>query len=188
MADIKKKIAFIAELEKLKAVLRQTKPLHIDRFENSAEHSWQTAMAGLILLEDAPADVEPLLALKMLLMHDVVEIDAGDVFTYDEAARAEVAEAEEAAARRIFGMLDDPLGNELLEIWLEFEKAESPTARFAKAIDRVCPVIQNLHSNPNSWQTHGISRERVLAKNQEIENANAELWEELKAGINKADL
>ncbi len=188
MSKTAKKIEFILELEKLKAVLRQTKPHGLDRFENSAEHSWQSAMAALILLEDAPSDVDPLTVLKMMLIHDIVEIDAGDVFTYDEAARANIAAEEEKAARRIFGLLDEPLGRDLLNLWLEFEAAKTPSAKFAKAIDRVCPVIQNLNSSPNSWQAHGITRDRVIAKNEEIQNANPELWTVLKNGIEKAEL
>lgn len=188
MKRTKQKIEFILELEKLKAVLRQTKPHGLDRFENSAEHSWQSAMAALILLEDAPEEVDALTVLKMMLIHDIVEIDAGDVFTYDEAARADIAAEEEKAARRIFGMLENPLGDGLLNLWLEFEAAETPSAKFAKAIDRVCPVIQNLNSSPNSWQAHGISRDRVLAKNDEIQNASPQLWAVLKQGIEKAEL
>lgn len=183
-----KKIEFILELEKLKAVLRQTKPHGLDRYENSAEHSWQSAMVALILLEGAAATVDPLKVLKMILIHDVVEIDAGDVFTYDEAARADVAEKEEKSARRIFGMLDDPLGNELLELWLEFEASQTDSAKFAKAIDRICPVIQNLNASSNSWQHHGISKTRVLEKNAEIQNASPELWGILKSKIEAADL
>lgn len=187
MSPVQKKIDFILELEKLKAVLRQTKPHGLDRFENSAEHSWQSAMAALILLEDAPSNVDALTVLKMMLIHDIVEIDAGDVFTYDEAARADVAVEEEKAARRIFGLLENPLGEELLNLWLEFEAGQTPCAKFAKAIDRVCPVIQNLNTSPNSWQAHRINRERVVAKNEEIQNANPELWTCLKRQIDEAE-
>ncbi len=115
------KIAFILELEKLKAVLRKTRPVHLDRYENSAEHSWQTTLTALVLLEDAPQEIDALKVLKMLLIHDVVEIDTGDVFVYDTAARAEIAAQEEQAARRLFGMLPGPLSQELVELWQEFE-------------------------------------------------------------------
>ena len=187
MSRTQQKIDFILELEKLKAVLRQTKPHGLDRFENSAEQSWQSAMTALILLEDAPSDVDALTVLKMMLIHDIVEIDAGDVFTYDEVARAEVAAEEEKAARRIFGLLENPLGVSLLDLWLEFEAGETPSAKFAKAIDRVCPVIQNLHSSPNSWHSHKISRDRVIAKNEEIQNASPDLWNVLEQKINRAE-
>ena len=105
MSKTQQKIDFILELEKLKGVLRKTKPVGQERFENSAEHSWQTTLTAMILLDEADADIDVLKVLKMLLIHDVVEIDAGDVFVYDTSARAEIAEQEAAAAERIFGML-----------------------------------------------------------------------------------
>ncbi|MEL7273876.1 MAG: HD domain-containing protein [Pseudomonadota bacterium] len=180
-------IAFINEMDKLKAVLRQTKPTGLDRYENSAEHSWHTAMAAMVLLQDAPEGVDALQVLKLLLIHDVVEIDAGDVFTYDESARAAVAAAEEKAAVRIFGMLDAPLGPDLLALWREFEAGETPNARFAKALDRVGPCLQNLEQQGASWVKHGISRQRVLAKNAAIAQASPALWDAIKRRIEAAD-
>ena len=176
MESTEQKIKFIIELDKLKAVLRQTKPVGLNRFENSAEHSWHTALTALVFLEDAGPEVEPLTVLKMMLLHDVVEIDAGDVFAYDESARAEIAEAEEASAHRIFGMLPGKIGDEFLALWLEFEAAKTPSAIFAKAIDRVCPVLQNLASEGESWVRNGISRPRVIAKNEGITAASPKLW------------
>ncbi len=176
MASVQDKINFIVELDKLKAVLRQTKPVGLERLENSAEHSWQAAMTAMILLEDAGPEVDTLTVLKMMLIHDVVEIDAGDVFTYDESAREEIAVTEVAAAHRIFGLLPGKLGDELLALWLEFEAAKTPSAIFAKAIDRVCPVLQNLTSEGESWVRHGISRQRVIKKNEGIADASPELW------------
>ena len=187
MTPVNQQIEFILELEKLKTVLRQTRPVGVDRYENSAEHSWQAALTGLVMLQDAGPDVDALTVLKMLLIHDVVEIDAGDVYTYDESARAAIAAVEEVAARRIFGLLGEPLGAELLDLWLEFEAAQTPSAKFAKAIDRVCPVIQNLAQEGQSWVHHGISRERVLAKNEQIAHASAPLWIELERRINAAE-
>ena len=187
MASVHDKIKFILELDKLKAVLRQTKPVGLDRFENSAEHSWQATLTALILLEDAGPGVDPLTVLKMMLIHDVVEIDAGDVFTYDETARADIAEQEEAAARRNFGLLPGEVGEELLSLWLEFEAEKTPSAQFAKAIDRVCPVLQNLATKGESWVRHGIDRERVLKKNAPIQNASPALWDEIERQINAAN-
>ena len=183
MASIQDKIGFIIELDKLKAVLRQTKPVGLDRFENSAEHSWQAALTALVLLEDADPDVEPLKVLKMMLIHDVVEIDAGDVYTFDEAARTDIAKVEARAATRLFGMLPGALGEELLALWHEFEDAQSPSAKFAKAIDRVCPVLQNLEQQGQSWNRHNISRQRVLEKSENIADASPELWNEIKAQL-----
>ncbi len=183
MDEVRHKIDFILELEKLKAVLRKTRPVGLDRFENSAEHSWQTALSALIFLEDADPSLDALKILKMLLIHDIVEIDTGDTFVYDDQARADVVESEMAAAKRIFGLLPDTLGAELLSLWVEFETRASPEAVFAKAMDRINPVIQNLNSSPNSWQKYQISQDRVLAKNEEIRNASEELWNVLESGI-----
>lgn len=180
---MEKTISFLLETEKLKAVLRQTKPLGEDRFENSAEHSWQTALVGMVLLRDAPAHVDHLKVIKMLLIHDIVEIDAGDVFVYDDAARKDAFEAEAAAAHRLFGILDSELGAELLALWHEFEAAETPEAQFAKAADRVMPVLQNLAAGGQSWVDHNITRDQVIAKNKPIVGASPELWETLKAEI-----
>lgn len=177
---------FLLESEKLKMVLRQTKPIHEDRYENSAEHSWQAALAGMVLLEYAPPHVNHLTVLKMLIIHDIVEIDAGDVFVYDEKARSDAFEAEAEAATRIFGLLDAPLGSDLLALWHEFEEKQTPEAKFAKAIDRVMPVLQNLNSGGQSWCAHGIKRHQVLAKNAEIENASPALWAYLKTQIEKS--
>ncbi len=188
MTPITQKIEFILELEKLKGVLRKTRPVGDARYENSAEHSWQTTLAALIFLEDAPAELDGLKVLKMLLIHDVVEIDCGDVFVYDDAARKAVEANELAAAERIFALLPDPLGGELLDLWKEFEARATPESVFAKAIDRVCPVIQNLNTPVSSWRENAISRDRVLAKNAEIENISPELWTELKRQIDQADL
>lgn len=184
---MEKTINFLLETEKLKAVLRQTKPLGEDRFENSAEHSWQTAMVALVLLADAPANIDHLKVLKMLLIHDIVEIDAGDVFVYDDHARQEAFEAESAAATRLFGMLDDGLGKELLSLWHEFEEAKTGEAKFAKAADRVMPVLQNLEAGGQSWVEHKITRVQVIAKNMPIVGASPELWNLLQAKIEAAE-
>ena len=187
MSHIQDKIQFILELEKLKAVLRKTKPVGIDRYENSAEHSWQTALTALVLLDGAQEDIDGLKVVKMLLIHDVVEIDVGDVFVYDTKARAEIAQHEEIAARRIFGLLPEPIGSEFLDIWLEFEARETIESQFAKAVDRVNPVLQNLASKGQSWVENGITRDRVLAMNSEIGNASSEIWSELESRIQQSE-
>ena len=184
MSDIQSKLDFILETEKLKDVLRKTRPHGLERFENSAEHSWQTTLTALLFMPDG---LDALKVLKMLLIHDLVEIDTGDVFVYDDQQRLDIATEEAKAAERLFGMLPKPLGGELLALWHEFETREAPESVYAKAMDRVCPVIQNLHAETSSWNKYGISRDRVLAKNAEIENASEELWEVLKGEINAAE-
>ena len=137
---------FITELDKLKAVKRQiTLPLDNDRQENSAEHSWHVALMATTLAPFAAQPIDISRVVRMILIHDVVEIDAGDLFAFQEAAEHEAqAEKELAAAKRIFGLLPAPLNQELLALWLEFEEAETPDAEFAKAMDRVLPVFQNM--------------------------------------------
>lgn len=183
--SVEKKINFLLEMEKLKSVLRKTRPVGETRFENSAEHSWQVTLAALLFM---PEGLDALKIVKMMLIHDIVEIDAGDVFVYDEAKREAIAVEERAAAKRLFGMLPEVLGAEFLALWEEFEARETAESIYAKAMDRVPPVLQNLNSSPSSWQEHDISRERVLNKNQEIENADSVLWDILSSQIKRADL
>ena len=186
MSGIADKINFIIELEKLKGILRKTRPLGLDRYENSAEHSWQTTLSALVFLDDAEEELDALKVLKMLLIHDVVEIDAGDVFVFDQKARADIEEKEQAAAKRIFGLLPTPLGEEFLAIWQEFEARETAESKFAKAMDRINPVLQNLNSGGQSWVENGVKREQVLAVNSQIEGASPELWRLLRARIESA--
>ena len=183
ISSLKNKLDFILEIEKLKAVLRKTRPHGQKRFENSAEHSWQTALAAVLFMPD---HLDGFKVLKMLLIHDVVEIDTGDVFVYDDQERQDIVEAESKAAERIFGILDDPLSSELLSLWQEFEDRASPEAVYAKALDRLCPVVQNLNAETSSWNEHGISRERVIEKNSEIAKVDEDLWTILKGRIDGA--
>lgn len=125
--------------------------------------------------------------IKMLLIHDIVEIDAGDVFVYDDNARLEAFEAESAAATRLFGMLGDELGDELHALWHEFEEAVTAEAKFAKAADRVMPVLQNLAAGGQSWVEHQITRDQVIAKNMPIVGASPQLWDILRAEIEAAE-
>lgn len=186
MSGFADKLNFIVELEKLKGVLRKTRPLGLDRYENSAEHSWQTTLSALVFLDDAEEELDALKVLKMLLIHDVVEIDAGDVFVFDQKARADIEEKEQAAAQRIFGLLPSPLAEEFLAIWREFEARETAESKFAKAMDRINPVLQNLNSGGQSWVENGVRREQVLAVNSQIEGASPELWRLLRTQIESA--
>ncbi|PCH46432.1 MAG: hydrolase [Hyphomicrobiales bacterium] len=182
---VEKKLDFLLEMEKLKSILRKTRPVGESRYENSAEHSWQVTLAALLFMPDG---LDSLKVLKMLLIHDIVEIDAGDVFVYDEAGREAIAAEELKAAKRLFGMLPAPLDKEFLSLWEEFESRETAESVYAKAMDRVPPVLQNLNSSPSSWQEHQISRDRVLEKNEEIANADPVLWELFSKQIRQASL
>ncbi|WP_237467893.1 HD domain-containing protein [Vibrio stylophorae] len=170
MARLEQQLALVYELDKLKGVLRQTKIACANlRQENSAEHSWQVAVMALLLAEHANEAVDISRVVKMLLIHDVVEIDAGDVIVYDEAAQAEQAIKEQAAAKRLFAMLPSEQGSELLQLWHEFEAAESAEAKFAKAMDRFLPMWLNYHQQGGSWQAHGIRASQVASMKKRIE-------------------
>ncbi|WP_414829753.1 HD domain-containing protein [Alteromonas sp. H39] len=169
---------FIRELDKLKAVKRQVRiPEDGDRQENSAEHSWHVALMATSLSRFAGDDVDIARVVQMILIHDLVEIDAGDMFAFASDAHHDEQEArEQAAADRIFGLLPSPLNTELRQMWQEFEDAETPDARFAKAMDRVLPVFQNMKANGGSWARHGISRSQILKRNAYLELSAPALW------------
>jgi putative hydrolases of HD superfamily len=156
-------IQFILELDKLKGVERKTRPLGMERQENSAEHSWQIALSAITLSQYAAVPVNVDRVIKMLLVHDVGEIDTGDTIVYAEEGLAERKAAERAAVERIFGMLPDG-GEEYLMLWQEFEDAETHEARFAHAIDRAMPALLNLANNGQSWVENGIRYEQVIKK------------------------
>lgn len=165
---------FIVEVEKLKNVQRKIKPAGLSRYENSAEHSWQIALMALTLLPYAAQKADPLTVVTMLLIHDIVEIDTGDKFAYD--ADHDDYENELASAKRIFAILPDEQEQVYLNLWIEFEQAQTPEAQFAKAIDRLMPVLQNLHNGCQSWIDHDVSISQILLKNKSIEKANPQLW------------
>ncbi|WP_299080219.1 HD family hydrolase [uncultured Paraglaciecola sp.] len=166
---------FIVEIEKLKKVERKIKPVGLSRYENSAEHSWQIALLALTLLPYAEQTPDPLKVVTMLLLHDIVEIDTGDKFAYD--ASHDDYENELAAAQRIFAILPDKQAQSYLQLWIEFEHAQTSEAQFAKAIDRLMPVIQNLHNGCQSWLEHDVAVSQILSKNSAIEKANPQLWQ-----------
>jgi putative hydrolases of HD superfamily len=169
-------IAFIVEIDKLKQVLRQTFVTDRSRRENSAEHSWHIAAMALTLSEHAGPGVDPLRVLKMLLIHDLVEIDAGDTFLYDRAAAANQAAREAAAAERLYALLPADQAVALKALWVEFEFGDSPDARFARALDQLQPVLLNYHTEGGSWRAHTVSGADVLAKKRVIEHGSPSLW------------
>jgi putative hydrolases of HD superfamily len=172
-------LAFLAEIDRLKGVLRQTLLCDRSRQENSAEHSWHLALCAVILAEYADEGVDIARVIRMTLVHDLVEIDAGDTFAYDTQANTDRAEREQKAATRLFGMLPPDLGAELRALWEEFEAAESVDARFAVALDRLQPLLNNHHSQGGSWRAHGITREQVLRRMGPIEKAIPAMWPEV---------
>ncbi|WP_420934968.1 HD domain-containing protein [Alteromonas sp. A081] len=170
---------FICELDKLKAVKRKiTLPADKDREENSAEHSWHVALMASMLSQYAAKPINIQRVIHMILIHDVVEIDAGDMFAFttqqDHAAQAE---KEITAAKRIFGLLPPPLNETMLKLWLEFEDAATPDAEFAKAMDRVLPVFQNMKNQGGSWATHHITRQQIENRNAHLKTCAPALWD-----------
>ena len=186
MQRLEQQIAFILEIDKLKSVLRRSYLLNETRHENTAEHSWHLSVMALVLAEHANAEVDTLRVLKMLLVHDIVEIDSGDTYIYDAAGNDTKAERENAAARRIFGLLPPDQEAELVQLWQEFEARETPEARFAAALDRLMPLLHNYHTEGRSWREHDISEAQVLRLNSHIADGSETLWEYAEALINAA--
>jgi putative hydrolase of HD superfamily len=169
-------IAFIVEIDKLKQVLRQNVVTDRSRQENAAEHSWHLAMMAIAMSEHAAPEVDPRRVLKMLLIHDLVEIDAGDTFLYDPAAASGQAAREAAAAERLYALLPADQAAALKALWIEFESGDGPDARFARALDQLQPVLLNYHTEGGSWRAHAVSGADVLAKKRVIEHGSPTLW------------
>ncbi len=176
MERLAQQMVFISEIDQLKSVLRQTMLAGPGRRENSAEHSWHLAMMAVVLAEHAPSDTDIGRVIVMVLLHDLVEIDAGDLFLYaDDAQQARQETAERAAADRIFALLPQDQAARLRGLWDEFEERRTPEARFARALDRLQPMLANLRAGGGTWQEHGITADRVLAKVQLIEDGSPSL-------------
>jgi putative hydrolase of HD superfamily len=184
---ISQQMAFITELDKLKGVLRRTSPIGQERRENSAEHSWQVVLCAIILAEHATAKIDILKVIKMLAIHDTVEIDVGDTFHYDKAAQADLHEREGAAADRLFALLPEDQGQELRALWEEFEAKESLEARFAAGLDRMMPFVLNFHNQGGTWLEYNLTKERVLSVNWEIEAGLPELGRWIKELVDEAE-
>lgn len=173
---VEQQLAFLVQADKLKNVLRRTLLTDTSRQENSAEHSWHLALTAMVLEEYSSAPVNLAKVLRMLIVHDVVEIDAGDTFAFDRAGNATKEERERRAADRIFGLLPDELRADLRSLWEEFDEAATPEARFANAVDRIQPFLQNRETRGGSWRIHNLSREQVLARMDPIRTSLPRLW------------
>ena len=173
---LQRQIRFILEIDALKGVLRRTYLPGADRPENSAEHSWHVAVMAVLLAEHANEPVDVARVVRMLLIHDVVEVDAGDTYVYDTAGAEAKAEREARAADRLFGMLPEDQGRELRALWEEFEGGRTAEARFAAALDRLMPVLHNVHTEGRSWREHGITADRVIARNARMSEGSETLW------------
>ena len=179
-------IQFLMEIDKLKSVQRRTKVMGTQRQENSAEHSWHFAIAALSLAPYASDEVNIQRVIQMALLHDIVEIDAGDVMVYDLAARAAIHDQEVAAAKRLFGILPEPQRGVFTALWQEYEAGESADARFALVLDRCMPMLMNLHNGGQSWVENDISLQQVLDRNTMIADIHPELWHYLEQHLQDA--
>ena len=176
MERLDEQMRFVDEIGLLKGVPRQTVLGALGRRENSAEHSWHIALMALALAEHAPPGTDIGRVIAMLLVHDIVEIDAGDLFVYaDEAQQASQRRAEQAAADRIFALLPPDQAARLRGLWDEFEERRTPEARFARGVDRLQPMLENLKVGGGTWHEHHVTADQVLAKVALIEDGSPEL-------------
>ncbi len=182
-------LGFLREADKLKSILRHSRVTFADRRENDAEHSWHLAVATMILAEHAEPGLDLLHTLEMVLIHDVVEIDAGDTIAYaSAAAKAVQAERERAAAERLFGLLPPDQGARLRALFDEFEQRQTREARFARALDRVQPILQNVYSRGVTWRENGITPQMVRDLNGPvIRDASPVLWARVEEILTQAE-
>jgi putative hydrolases of HD superfamily len=169
-------LTFILELEKLKGVLRATKPLGLARQENSAEHSWHVALLALLLAEHANTQINVFHVIKLLLIHDIVEIDAGDTPAFAVFDPLALQAREQAAAQRLFGLLPPDQAVEFHDLWQEFEARTTAEAQFAHALDRLIPLLQNYHGGGGTWVEYQTTLDRVLRRSGPIGDGSATLW------------
>lgn len=176
-------LEFILEIDRLKQILRQTLLTDGSRRENSAEHSWHIAIMAVVLAEYAPAGTDLFRAVKMLLIHDLVEIDAGDTFCYDVQGYQDKAVRESQAAARLFGLLPAEQGEELRQLWEEFEAQTSATAQFAAALDRIQPFLHNRQTQGGTWRIHNVSRAQVTKRMEPVAAGTPALWDFVQRAI-----
>ena len=177
MERLQQQMEFMAEVDKLKKIGRQSYLTDSSRKENDAEHSWHLAMMAVFLSEYAKEDVDVLHVISMVLIHDLVEIDAGDTYAYDTEGNKSKRAREEKAADRIFNILPDDQAQKVRDLWEEFEANETPEANFANALDRVQPIMLNHKSDGRAWAEHGVALSQILSRNVNVEKGAPKLWE-----------
>ncbi len=183
---LRMQIDFIIEIDKLKRIVRQSYLTDSIRKENDAEHSWHLAMLAIILQEYSNSKVDILKVIKMVLIHDLVEIDAGDTYAYDLKGNEDKWERESKAAERIFGILPKDQKEEMYDTWLEFEQGITMEAKFAAAIDRIEPILLNYLSKGKAWKEHGVKEFQVMERNKVVQEASIELWDFIKGIIEES--
>lgn len=184
---LEQQLDFLRVVDALKRVDRMTRLIQrsgeTSRRENSAEHSWHLALMAMMLVEHANEPVDLARVLQMILVHDIVEIDAGDTFVYDAAAMVGKADREQQAAERIFGMLPDDQKAEVFALWHEFEARETPEAKYASALDRLAGMLPNAANDGGTWNEHRVTVEQVTRRNESIATGSDVLWEHAKQWI-----
>ena len=181
-----RQIAFLIECDRLKDIVRQTLNAHSGRPENDAEHSWALCLFVMTLAEHSNTPIDVLRVMKMLLIHDIVEIDAGDTFAYDTARLVDQHEREAAAATRLFGLLPDDQSTEFRALWDEFEDRQTADARFAHAIDRCQAMLLNCLSKGVTWSRHNVRLDQIRARNAPIGDGSAALWTHMSHLLDEA--
>ncbi len=185
MTDFEKQIAFITEMDRIKKIVRQTYICDGSRKENDAEHSWHLALMAFVFADYANEPVDVLKTMKMVLLHDVIEIDAGDTYAYDTEGNKTKKEREKKAADRIFGLLPKEQEKEYRGLWDEFEAMETPEAKYANMLDKVQPLLLNDASGGKSWEEHGVKKSQVLARNARTHEGSEQLWDYARMLIEK---
>lgn len=174
---LEKQFSFIKEVDKEKFIGRQTYLTDGERKENDAEHAWHMALMTVLLSEYANEEIDVLKTVTMLLVHDLVEIDAGDTYAYDEEAKKSKAQREIAAADRIFSLLPEDQGKKLRGLWEEFEDYQTPEARFAHAMDNIQPIMLNAATDGKAWVEHGVHLAQILKRNEKTGTGSEKLWD-----------
>ena len=177
MERLQRQFAFLQEIDKEKEIMRQTYLASGQRKEGDAEHAWHLAIMALLLSEHANEEINVLKTMAMVLIHDLVEIDAGDTYAYDEGAKVTQKERELAAADRIFGLLPEDQGAKMRSLWEEFEARETPEAKFARTLDCVQPLMLNHASGGRSWREHGVKKSQILKRNSVTAEGSQALWD-----------
>jgi 5'-deoxynucleotidase YfbR-like HD superfamily hydrolase len=182
---LEQQLAFLVEADRLKNILRRTLLTDASRRENTAEHSWHLALAAMVLAEYSAVVIDLPRVLRMLIVHDLVEIDAGDTFAYDKEGNATKKDRERRGADRIFGLLPVEMGNDLRALWEEFEAQVTPDACFANAVDRIQPFLQNTATNGGTWRIYKLSREEVLVRMDPVRTALPVVWPKVLRAIDE---
>ena len=185
MERLEKQMEFILEVDKVKKIVRQTYLSDASRKENDAEHSWHLALMAVLLKEYSNEEVDLAKVIPMVLIHDLVEIDAGDTYAYDEAGAETKRERETKAADRIFGLLPGDQGTWFRELWEEFEAYETAEAKFAHVLDNAQPLLLNDASNGRSWAEHGVHKSQIYKRNEHTSEGSREIWEYMKKLVDK---